>query len=121
MVTIYDIASADGVDYIAMELIRGRTLEVVCQQLAQNSARGNKVLAIAWKVKTVGASNFFGSQGGFEAPPQDFAAIKARAPHMDLARSDGKMRGAGGPRERVGHDGILMHAMGRCDDGVRWR
>jgi Tol biopolymer transport system component/tRNA A-37 threonylcarbamoyl transferase component Bud32 len=27
IVTIYDIASADGTDYIAMELIRGRTLE----------------------------------------------------------------------------------------------
>lgn len=29
IVTIYDIASEDGVDYIAMELIRGSTLEQV--------------------------------------------------------------------------------------------
>src|SRR5580700_8020690 len=27
IVTIYDIASADGVEYIAMELVAGRTLE----------------------------------------------------------------------------------------------
>jgi serine/threonine protein kinase len=29
IVTIYDVGCADGVDYIAMELIRGRTLEQV--------------------------------------------------------------------------------------------
>jgi Tol biopolymer transport system component/tRNA A-37 threonylcarbamoyl transferase component Bud32 len=42
IVTIYDIATADGVDYIAMELIRGRTLE-------QALSRGRLRLAEALK------------------------------------------------------------------------
>jgi serine/threonine protein kinase len=36
IVTIYDIDCADGVDYIAMELIRGRTLE---QALSRGHAK----------------------------------------------------------------------------------
>ena len=41
IVTIYDIDSADGVDYIAMELIRGRTLE---QVLARGKLRLSEAL-----------------------------------------------------------------------------
>src|SRR5689334_8249798 len=41
IVTIYDIASDDGTDYIAMELIRGRTLE---QALARGKLRLSEAL-----------------------------------------------------------------------------
>ncbi len=47
IVTIYDIASADGVDYISMELIRGRTLE---QLLSRGSLRLGEALAYAIQI-----------------------------------------------------------------------
>ncbi len=47
IVTVYDIASADGVDYISMELIRGRTIE---QLLARGPLRLNDALKYAIQI-----------------------------------------------------------------------
>jgi serine/threonine protein kinase len=44
IVTIYDISAADGVDYIAMELVPGRTLQ---QVIAQRRPRLPEILKIA--------------------------------------------------------------------------
>ena len=66
-------------------------------------------MAIPRKEETVGASDFFGSEGGFEPLAYDFAAIEACPPDVNLARGDGERREAGGPLVRGRHDGILMH------------
>jgi hypothetical protein len=47
IVTIYEIGSSDGVDYIAMELVRGRTLEAL---IPRKGLRLNEALRIAGQV-----------------------------------------------------------------------
>src|SRR5207253_2637333 len=47
IVTIYEIGSADGVDYIAMELVRGRTLDAA---IPRKGLRLNEALRIAGQV-----------------------------------------------------------------------
>jgi serine/threonine protein kinase len=50
IVTIYDISSAEGIDYIAMELVPGRTLE---ETLARRRSRLPE--ALKWAAQIAGA------------------------------------------------------------------
>src|SRR5215813_1447828 len=47
IITIYDISAADGVDYIAMELVRGRTLE---EALARRRLKVRETLKYAVQI-----------------------------------------------------------------------
>src|ERR1700722_6196723 len=74
----------------------GRSGEVLAEELAEDSARGDVGVAIAMEGKAVGSGMLVGGECGFPGDWREALGIVSEAPDVDLARCEAleRLRGA---------------------------